>query len=82
MTLNETLQQLKSASRSKAPSEAVTIMTHATEQLKDSGILGMALNPGMPAPEFELPDWQGNNFNSTELLTKGALILNFYRGSW
>lgn len=82
MTLNETLQQIKSASRSKIPAEAAAVMTRATEQLRDSGIIKMALEPGKPAPEFELPDCLGNNYSSAKLLTKGPLILHFYRGSW
>jgi len=82
MTLNETLQQIKAASRSRIPAEAAATMTRATEQLKSSGIIKMALAPGKPAPEFELTDWQGNKFNSADLLAKGPLILHFYRGSW
>jgi hypothetical protein len=82
MTLNETLQQIKLASRSRIPAEAATTMARATEKLKGSGIIKMALGPGKPAPGFALPDWQGNVYKSTELLTKGPLILHFYRGSW
>lgn len=82
MSLNETLQQLKSASRAKLPPEVAAIMAQATTQLESSGIVRMALHPGEPAPEFELPDSLGNNYSSVELLAKGPLILNFYRGSW
>jgi hypothetical protein len=82
MSLNKTLQEIKSASRSKIPAEAAAIMARAVEQLEDSGIIKMALGPDKPAPEFELPDYQGNNYSSAELLTKGPLILHFYRGSW
>ncbi len=82
MTLDETLQQIKLASKSRIPAEAMTIMTRATEQLEKSGIIRMALNPGKPAPAFELPDSSGKSYNSAELLTKGPLVLNFYRGSW
>lgn len=82
MALNQTLQQINSASRTRIPAEAVAVMTRAAEQLQDSGILEMALAPGKPTPEFELPDSLGNNYKSTELLAKGPLILHFYRGSW
>ncbi len=82
MSLNETLQEMKMASRSKIPADATAIMTRAVEQLEDSGIIKMALGHGKPAPEFELQDYQGNNYSSAELLTKGPLILHFYRGSW
>lgn len=82
MTLNETLAQMKLASRSRIPAEAAAAMTRATEDLKNSGILKMALATGKPAPEFSLTDWQNHKYNSTELLRKGPLVLNFYRGSW
>jgi len=82
MTLNTTLQQLKSASRSKLPAETVAIMTRATAQLEHSGIARIALGVGETAPEFSLPDWRGALYRSQELLKKGPLILTFYRGSW
>ena len=82
MTLNEKLQEIKTASRSRIPAEAAAIMTRATEQLAESGIIKVALGKGKKAPQFELPDWQGNSYNSTKLLASGPLILHFYRGSW
>jgi hypothetical protein len=82
MTLNTTLQQLKSASRSKLPAEKVAIMTRAVEQLENSGIARIALGSGKTAPEFTLSDWRGKLYKSRELLEKGPLILTFYRGSW
>jgi hypothetical protein len=82
MTLNETLQQLKAASRSRVPAEAAAVMARSAEELKNSGLIGRALVPGNPAPVFDLQDWQGNSYNSTELLAKGPVILSFYRGSW
>ena len=69
MTLNETLQQIKSAAKSRIPAEAAVIMAQATEQLENSGIVKKALGPGKSAPQFELSDWQGNSYSSTKLLT-------------
>ena len=82
MKLNETLQQIKAASRAKFPAEAAAVVARATTQLEQSGIINKALNAGEPAPTFELPDWQGNSYSSAKLLAQGPLILNFYRGSW
>jgi len=82
MTLNETLQQIKSASLARIPAEAASAMSRATEQLENSGIIKMALGPGKPVPEFELPDCLGISYSSAALLEKGPLILHFYRGSW
>lgn len=82
MTLNETLQEMKAASRSRIPEAAVAIMTRATEQLENSGVVKKALSKGDQAPTFELQDWQGTRYNSSLLLSQGPLILHFYRGSW
>jgi len=82
MALHQTLQRIKSASRAKNPAEVAAVMTRAAEQLHDSGILEQTLATGKPAPRFELPDSLGINYNSIELLAKGPLILQFYRGSW
>ena len=82
MTLKDTLLQIKSASRAKLPAETAATMSRTTEQLKASGATGMALGAGRKAPDFSLPDWQGTQYDSREILAHGPLILSFYRGSW
>ena len=82
VTLNETLQQMKAASIARISPEAAAIMANTRARLEASGIIRMALGRGQTAPAFELRDWQANLFNSTEILTKGPLVLTFYRGSW
>lgn len=82
MTLKDTLQQMKLASRSKLPAEVAAVMTRATENLANSGRAGEALGAGKTAPEFELSDSLGTLYNSRELRSKGPFILSFYRGSW
>lgn len=82
MTLNKTLQEMKAASRSRMPQEKAAIMAKATEEFERSGLVNNALKAGEKAPSFELLDWQGNSYNSSQLLVKGPLILHFYRGSW
>ena len=82
MSLNETLQQIKEASRSRIPPEAAEIMAKATKDLQESGIADNALAAGDKAPEFALEDWQGTLYRSKDLLAKGPLVLTVYRGSW
>jgi hypothetical protein len=82
MSLKSTLLQLKTSSRSTLPEDVVAIMTRATDHLIDSGIVRMALGIGKPAPSFILPDCQGIEFSSSDLLAQGPLVLSFYRGSW
>lgn len=82
MTLQKTLQQIKAASRAKMPVETAAIVTRAADRLAESGIIEMALKTGDRAPEFDLTDAHGARFVMSEVLTRGPLILNFYRGPW
>ncbi|MEG3757157.1 peroxiredoxin-like family protein [Pseudoalteromonas carrageenovora] len=44
------------------------------------GVNALALNQN--APNFELPNQHGQLVQLTELLTKGPVVITFYRGSW
>lgn len=82
MTLNDTLKQMKAASLSRIPADAAAVMANANAQLEASGIVEMTLGRGQAAPGFKLQDWQGELFDSTEILSRGPLVLTFFRGSW
>lgn len=41
-----------------------------------------AINIEQTAPNFELPDAQGNLVSLANLLKKGPVVVTFYRGSW
>lgn len=41
-----------------------------------------ALKVGAKAPEFALPDAEGRLVHSDELLKRGSLVINFFRGDW
>lgn len=43
---------------------------------------GDALDLGGKAPSFELPNQKGSLISLDALLTKGPVVLTFYRGSW
>ena len=43
---------------------------------------GDAIKIGHKAPGFELPDPEGKSISLDALLTKGPVVLTFYRGSW
>ena len=57
-------------------------MAEATQKLKESGILEKILPTGEKAPEFTLQNFNGQEYVSQELLSKGPVVLTFYRGSW
>lgn len=54
----------------------------ATRSLVDSRQADTALQAGDKAPEFTLQDANGNLVSSRSLLSKGPLVLTFYRGVW
>ncbi|CCE09338.1 Alkyl hydroperoxide reductase/ Thiol specific antioxidant/ Mal allergen [Bradyrhizobium sp. STM 3843] len=65
-----------------APRAVIETMHRATAELITSGAAGLALKAGDQAPSFALKDPDGDVVSSTELLTKGPLVLSFYRGVW
>jgi len=54
----------------------------ATEDLIASGAAQRALKAGDEAPSFVLPDEDGHTTSSRDLLTRGPLVITFYRGAW
>ena len=65
-----------------APPEIHPIMERATAELVASGAAGRALIVGARAPSFTLNDPDGKPVSSVDLLSKGPLVISFYRGVW
>lgn len=82
MGLQDKLDEYKKSFLEKAPPEAVAVMQRATEDLKNSGILDKVLKAEESAPEFSLPDENGNIVELKGLLAQGPVVISFYRGQW
>ena len=82
MPLQDTLDAMRASFESKLPSETVNTMHQATEELLQSGIMDRVLKVGDQAPQFSLPDHNGDMVSSADLLSKGPLVVGFYRGIW
>ncbi len=83
MALQDQLDAMKAAFESKRiPPEVVAVMHEATAELIASGQADRALKSGDRAPEFSLPDGDGEIVQSADLLAKGPLVVTFYRGVW
>ena len=65
-----------------APHEAIEKMHRATEELKASGIEDRALKVGDSAPNFTLFSQEHIEVASADFLSKGALVVSFFRGHW
>ncbi len=88
MSVQEKLDAMKARFKSRTPPydkvspEMIGIIHRATEELGKSGIADRAINVGDRAPDFSLPNAEGNSVSSKDLLTKGPLVVTFYRGVW
>lgn len=80
--LQDRLDQIKADAFARYAPEVQTIISHATEELRDSGIMDRIPAVGDSAPPFELPDTEGRMVRSADLLERGPLIVSFYRGVW
>ncbi len=59
-----------------------TILDNEAIRVKNTGSEERALKAGQRAPDFELPDFAGNQVSFAQLRTDGPLALIFYRGLW
>ncbi len=82
MGLQDKLDEYKNSFLETAPPEAVGLMQRSTEDLNNSGILDKVLKVGDPAPEFSLPDENGDPVELKGLLAQGPVVISFYRGQW
>jgi len=82
MSFSDDLAKLRDGFKKQAPPDQFDVMTRATENLAESGIIEAALQQGDVAPEFVLPNALGIDVSLLELLKKGPVVLSFYRGGW
>ena len=82
MSLQEKMDAKKQEFVSAAPQEALQVMGRAQKALIESGIVDRVLKEGDPAPDFTLNNAQGVPVNLKERLSKGPVVLGFYRGRW
>ena len=82
MKLQDKLNALKKGFEDNAPKAVVEIMHRATDNLSNSGILERTIKVGEKAPNFSLKNGNGEEISLKALLSKGPLVLTFYRGRW
>jgi hypothetical protein len=82
MTLEERLEAIRTAAKTRIPPEARAIMERSIDDLRASGILNRVTKVGEKAPEFTLPNATGRSVSLAELLVRGPVVLSFYRGRW
>ena len=80
--LREIFAERKELIAKYVPPETQAIHSRAIVELKERQLAANILPVGAIAPSFELPDHNGRNVSSPDLLAKGRLVLCFIRGRW
>ena len=82
MSLKEELEKFLAQFQKDVPEEVRTIITTESQRLAKSGIADQSLKVGDKAPAFSLPNGAGKTVSSNDLLSKGPMVVSFYRGGW
>jgi len=64
------------------PAETQAIHARVVAELKQQGIVDSALSQGANAPDFRLNDHNAKPVSLANLLTKGSVVICFFRGRW
>jgi peroxiredoxin len=81
VSLRDQLDEQWRRSRERSPEIRKAYETLVAD-LRKSGLVERALKAGDTMPEFELPNVEGTLVSSADLLTRGPLVLSFFRGGW
>lgn len=83
MSLQQELDDFMAQVRTQVPAEVLApIERFYARELHAPGRFPALIQPGQPAPLFELPDAHGTPVRLAELLARGPVVLSFYRGAW
>ena len=80
--LREQFAERKQLIAKYVPAEIQAIHAQVIGEIRDGGLINGALTAGSMAPAFELQDQRNVSVTSAELLTKGRLVICFFRGRW
>jgi peroxiredoxin len=80
--LREIFAERKELIAKYVPPETQAVHAQAVAELKARHLAASILPVGAKAPAFDLPDHDGKTVSSTNLLSKGRLVLCFIRGRW
>jgi len=81
MTLGDKLTAIREASKTRIPPEVRAVMQRNIDELRASGIMDRVARVGQAAPAFTLPS-ADRPVSLADLLSRGPLVLSFYRGRW
>ena len=82
MGLTEQLTDVKQQLGREIPLEILREIGQFVQGLVQSGIEKTSCQAGDHIPPFSLPNVSGKLISSADMLTKGPMVLSFYRGVW
>ena len=80
--LDQQLQEFDTGFRGQAPASAIQARQNTIDRVAQSSLVKEAIQEGQTAPDFTLPDATGQQVSLSELLSKGPVVMVFYRGEW
>jgi len=80
--LADELKKISKQFKESAPADIVETIEKSIAEVTEGKILQTSLKVGDKMPEFTLSNAVGDSISSTDLLSKGPLVVNFYRGGW
>jgi len=78
MSLKDRIAEFN-AKRNRPP-EIMAIVRRGIDYTRESGASGLRI--GEHAPDFTLPNQRGETVKLSDRLSRGPVVLNFYRGVW
>lgn len=82
MNLNEQLSKERDLWAAQIPANKSALLVGDLERLRRSELPQRALHAGERAPNFRLPDANGQWLELDRLRAQGPVVLVFYRGQW
>jgi hypothetical protein len=82
LTLQEQLNAIKAKGAAMITPEVSAAIKKGFEELQPAKLLENTLKVGDSAPDFRLPNGEGEMIDSETLRQQGPLVILFYRGKW
>ncbi len=76
------LAQLRANNCANLPTPELAILTKTVTRLRKSGVQSQCLQVGETAPDFEFISEDNSATSFYQVLEKGPVVLNFFRGYW
>lgn len=81
-TLKPQLDAMREHFATNAPADVIALYDKGIRDVAAGGVIDTALKVGAKAPDFTLPDANGQSVALATLLTKGPVVVTWYRGAW